>query len=68
MNSCLYLKKGTLQVDECRLSLASYQNPDSLVPCIVVEEKGTLIMNRSELRGSEGTIGIVCKGGQVIIK
>ena len=68
MNSCIYLKKGTLQIDECRLSLASYKNPESLVPCIVVEEKGVLIINRSELRGSEGTIGIFCKGGQVIIK
>ena len=37
MNSCIYLKKGTLQLDECRLSLASYSNPNNLVPCIVVE-------------------------------
>ena len=68
MNCCLYLKCGTLQLDECKLSLASYQNPSSVVPCIVVEQDGTLIVNRSELRGTDGTIGIVCKGGQVIVK
>lgn len=68
MNCCLYLKCGTLQLDECRLSLASYSNPSSVVPCIVVEKDGILIVNRSELRGTDGTIGIVCKGGQVIVK
>ena len=39
-----------------------------MTPCIVVEEEGTLIMNRSEVRGGDGTIGIVCKKGKVIIK
>lgn len=27
-----------------------------------------LILNRTEIRGSEGTIGILCKGGEVIMK
>jgi parallel beta-helix repeat protein len=55
-------------MDECKVSLAAYQNEESIVPCIVVEQHGCLIMNRSEVRGGKGTIGVVCKGGQLLIK
>lgn len=68
MNTCLYIKKGTVQLDECRISMAAYHRKDFLLPCVVVEKEGCLILNRSEIKGGEGTIGILCKGGKVIVK
>lgn len=38
------------------------------MPCIVVEREGCLILNRSEIIGASGTIGIFSKGGKVIMK
>lgn len=68
MNTCIYIKKGIAQLDECKISLAAYHNKHATLPCIVVEKEGCLIMNRSEIRGGGGTVGIFSKGGKVIIK
>lgn len=68
MNCCIYVKKGIVQLDECKVSLAAYHNEQTALPCIVVEREGCLIMNRSEVRGGAGTVGIFSLGGKVIIK
>lgn len=68
MNTCLYIKQGTVQLDECKISLTAYDRKEMLVPAIVVEKNGCLILNRSEIKGGKGSIGILCKGGKVIIK
>jgi hypothetical protein len=68
MNTCIYIKRGVVQLDECKISLAAYHNRQAALPCIVVEKDGCLILNRSEIRGSGGTVGIFSAGGTVIMK
>ncbi len=68
MNTNLYIKRGTVHIDECRLSLATQKDPTKLVPAIVVEKEGTLVMSRCEVRGEIGTIGILVKGGKIIVR
>lgn len=51
MNTNILIKKGVVNLDECRLSLATQKDPTKLTASIVVEKEGTLIMTRCELRG-----------------
>lgn len=48
--------------------MAAYHNREIATPCIVVDKDGCLIINRSEIRGGAGTIGIFSNGGRVIMK
>lgn len=68
MNTSILLRKGTLQIDECRLSFAGQRDSSRLFPIISVEEEGSLILTRSELVGGAGSIGIYCNGGKVNIR
>lgn len=68
MNTNIIVKKGTLFLDECRLSLATQKDPSKLAPSIVVEKEATLIMSRCEVRGAVGTVGILLKGGKLVIR
>ena len=38
INTNILIKKGTLLLDECRLSLAAHKDPNKLVPSIIVEK------------------------------
>lgn len=62
------MKRGTLQIDECKLSLATQKDPKRLVAAIIVEEEGTLLVSRTEILGAAGTIGIYCNGGKVALR
>lgn len=68
MNTSILLRKGTLQIDECRLSFAGQRDSSRLFPIISVEEEGSLILTRSELVGGAGSIGVYCNGGKVNIR
>jgi hypothetical protein len=68
MNTSILLRKGTLQIDECRFSFAGQKDANRLSPIITVEEEGSLIITRSELLGGLGSIGIYCHGGKVNIR
>lgn len=46
MNTNILIKKGVVNLDECRLSLATQKDPTKLTASIVVEKEGTLIMTR----------------------
>lgn len=37
INTCLYIKRGIVQLDECKISLAAYHGRNNPLPCIVVE-------------------------------
>ena len=68
INTSILVKRGTLQIDECRFSLAAQKDIRHLFASIVVEEEGSLIITRSELIGGTGTIGIYCLGGRCNIR
>ncbi len=38
LNASIWLKRGTLQMDECRLSFAGQRDPNHLFPIITVEQ------------------------------
>ncbi len=46
IDSNILIKRGTVYLDECRLSLAVQKDPSKLIPSIIVEKEGTLIMTR----------------------
>lgn len=46
MNTNILIKKGIVNLDECRLSLATQKDPTKLAASIVVEKEGTLMMSR----------------------
>ena len=68
MNASILLKRGTLQIDECRLSFSGQRDPNHIFPIIAVEEEGSLILARSELIGGIGSVGVYCNGGKVNIR
>jgi hypothetical protein len=68
MNASIVLKRGTLQIDECRLSFSGQRDPNHIFPIIAVEEEGSLILARSELIGGIGSVGVYCNGGKVNIR
>lgn len=63
INTNIIVKRGILQMDECKLSLAAQKDANRLNACIIVEEEGSLIINKSEIIGGLGSIGIYCHGG-----
>lgn len=73
MNCIIYAIRGKISVEECKFSLNVLRDENrSIIPCVVVEKEGQLLMTRCELFGSSNlnqhTIGVLSKRGSVAIK
>ena len=68
INTSILIRRGILQIDECRFSLAAQKDSRRLYASIVVEQEGSLVITRSDFMGSMGTVGIYNMGGKVNIR
>jgi hypothetical protein len=73
MNCIFYILRGKVSIEECKFSLNVIREENkSIIPCIVIEKEGQLLMTRCELFGTSNanqhTIGVLSKRGSVVIR